>query len=676
MESDLSKTSEKVLQSISFVDKSLESILIRFIIKCIRLCDHNNINRTLNIEYHDQGIYKITTHTNNLKENEIKNYFLQNDPEFPIDVDGIDRIIFHSIVDAKYSTYYHNCHNTNQTIETPNQQIKNQDIDTQTRESLNIPEDGIQITIILSPGFKIHNPSDQAESLSRLAALRDVMNNMDNVVTYTHFDSQGNKLFARRLIFEYPGAEMLLDLNYNVPNYTDIVARFRVYKTPAIIAQPKKDNELIFGFVVKDDQSIYEVSTIAERFRWHPYINLLFGFIKCNHIHNLSVDYHHNGPSKNNPIPILSKSKLNKKHPFIESLLSIPKIRLDYLLRKLDSFLSYQSFVFKKNNRIINDLSEYGLNVIRKNRVKLSKTQTYDQSLAQKIHSNRLSYINTEMSYLVADFMDVDEIKNKIKNSFFKPRSVNCLYVIYDNGDNFIKVLDHHVSRDHHNIKTIKKIINEYHEILSKNPYIYKLLPDGSVIKLYVFDKNKINAIVDPECKLFDKNNKKLNIFFTENINFTQRYIVEHEDSINIRLNVNNNSVKKYITLKSKEHNISMPARLIFFQELMTDVLSDIILESDIIEKKLVLHSNDVINNRNINSYKNKLVSKLEGHIQLIFSKYANEILAKKKSKLTRLIKNSCNSIKSIDSKNPQYSDILSSEINNLVSCLFKNLFE
>ena len=44
-----------------------------------------------------------------------------------------------------------------------------------------------------------------------------------------------------------------------------------------------------FGFLIKDDVAIHEVTTLGEggKYRWNPHINYLVGYLECSGIRDL-----------------------------------------------------------------------------------------------------------------------------------------------------------------------------------------------------------------------------------------------------------------------------------------------------------------------------------------------------------------------------------------------------
>lgn len=335
--------------------RSSEEALVELITNCIDAYNKTNKNpRDIFIEFQYPNSLKVRDHALGLTSAEMERYFLQvgNSPNGENsrgffsrgakDISAIGNIYFRSIKDNKFSVCILNSDMYGRVA------IRDVEATNEIREELQIKDNlnGLEVEIKLSDDFIINNlselsnPSGQAESLSNLVALRDIMQNPDNNIIYSHVDVDGTHLFDKKLNFHHPDGNLLLDLEYEVPSYPGINAKFVVYKSLHPVPRPKKENEIISGFLIKSNTTVYEVLGINDINDINDinYINIfekdcgffhLHGHIKCDYIDFLLREFDVYGQTDKNPFPIISVSRfINKEHPFIKMLLSVPKIRL------------------------------------------------------------------------------------------------------------------------------------------------------------------------------------------------------------------------------------------------------------------------------------------------------------------------------------------------------------
>lgn len=647
-----------------FTIRSAEDALVELITNCVDAYKLTDIeNREIEIEYHKPNIIKVRDHAIGLTAEEMKNCFLQvgnyttNEGSRGFfsrgakDISAIGNITFNSIKNGKHSQCYLNSDAYGK------MNILDVDVTVEQREGLKIQTNGLEVTIELLANFIIDKPSVQYDSLCNLATLRDIIVDDNNNLTYTIYEND-IEIFKERIIFEYPPAEILLDLDYTVPNYPDATAKFIIYKTEKQIPQPKKETEMIFGFLIKDDTTIYETSTIDDRFRWIPYMNRLYGYLKCNYISHLLLDYDKNGSTELNPMPIIDPSRLtgvNKKHPFIDSLLSIPRVRLDQILRELNKSLSQQSISLKEADQLLEELSKYGLDIIEEEDIKVTYTQSYDDILAKAIEDDRINYVNSEKNYYMNINYDINisETDNYIRDKIVRLENIGQDTSFIIDGNNELVQIPYEQTDEKNEMVDIMTIIDKEETNLSKHPYIYKLGPNGELVKLYIFEKGRIENITNPEEEYIIVKNKKFNISFINDLNLSQRYLIEYNEGVNIKLNLNNDSISKYLTTNNitsgsenlSIQNLSSSNSLVFLQELMIEIISEVILENNILNNKLVLDSNNFNNNKKINSHKNEITSKLEMPIGSIFTKYIGAVKQQKIKELQSNIDNISNII-------------------------------
>ena len=342
---DLNERAYKYIRQ--FTIKSVEDALIELITNCIDAYNRSGkLLKKIEIEYSDAtGSIKVRDYATGLTGEDMEKCFLQvggltNSGDSrgffsrgAKDISAIGNVVFETVKDNKYSRVYLN-NDAYGKVE-----VVDQTIDQETRDSMGIPEpfNGMLVILTLLDNFKNFDPSILATSISKLGVLRDIMSDKNNEIQFTHYNIEDQLVFTRRLTYDPVPGTILLDLEYNVPGYDNKSAKFTVYKADSPIEQPIKENEMEFGFLIKDSTTVYEVSTIDDKFRWNPYMPYIYGSLSCEYIHQLLVDFDSNGATTNNPVPIIDPSRLmgvNKQHPFIIALMSIPKVRIDQILRE------------------------------------------------------------------------------------------------------------------------------------------------------------------------------------------------------------------------------------------------------------------------------------------------------------------------------------------------------
>lgn len=499
------------------------------------------------------------------------------------------------------------------------------------------PNNGLEVTLKLLPNFQSIDIDTLYTSLCNLGVLRDIVANSNNVIMLRKYNSSGQQLFEKRVSYEYPKGTLLLDLVYKIPNYDGKEARFVVYKTDDPLPQPLKEGEMQFGFLWKDTTTIYEVNTINDRFRWNPYINNLYGFIKCDAIKTYLTDYDINGPTLENPYPIIDPSRLtgvNKMHPFIIALLSIPLVRIDLILRELNSQMATKSVTIEDIDQLLDELSKYGINVLESENVEVKFVPNYDSKLAKAISDDRANYVTYEKSYLMNDEYSTEtvRIENYIKDEIVKMNGSSNNYYLVDSENNLYEIQTRDTDMINDPIDILDLVPSKYLDDLRERPYIYKLTDTRELQKLYIFQKGKLENLDNAFEKGILSKNRQFRIEFINDLNSINRYIIDNTNGIQIKLNLNNPIIQKYLTNKAindiadtiELSKISSTKSLMFFKELMTDILATIIVENDVMNQKVIMDGTVYTNMKKINEYYNKVVAKIEIPINNIMNKYIN----------------------------------------------------
>lgn len=555
------------------------------------------------------------------------------------------------------------------------------------------PFNGLEVTIELLPNFQSINIDNLYNSLCLIGVLRDIVSNSKNTIILRQYDGVTKELsFQKEVKYTYPSGTLLLDLIYEVPNYPGKEAHFVVYKSDKPFIQPNRESEMEFGFLWKDNTTIYEVNTINDRFRWNMSINYIFGYIKCDAIRTYLSEYDTNGPTSENPYPIIDPSRItgvNKQHPFIIQLLSIPLTRIDLILRELNGQLSSKQVTIEDVDQLLDELSKYGISILESEDVEVNFVPNYDSKLAKAIEDDRAKYVKYEQSKTITGNYDTElrTIDNYIKDEIEKldPISGNIdgqNYYILDSKNNLIQIQTKDTNVTNDPITILDLIPSENINDLKKNPYIYTLSDTHELVKLYIFQKGALQSPDNNTLNNIISKNKLFKIEFINDLNSQTRYTIDSTNGVQIKININNSIVRRYLTSPSidalptdiKLTEISSTKSLMFFKELMTDIIATIIVESDINNGKLSMDGSGYTNAKKVHEYYNKIVSKVEVPINNILGKYINNNTNTKLTKLNTTITEISTTIKQMVSSIPEaggqllpLEDLIRNDISKLI---------
>ena len=418
-----------------FTIKNASDALIELITNCndaYNIAEQTSVinTRLFEIEYHAPDVLLMRDQALGLSADDLQKCFLQignftsdnNSRGFfsrgAKDISAIGDITFSTVYNNKFSQCYLN------TDAYGNILISDVDATEEIRSKYKIAGNGLEVKINLLPNQQGINIQTLYSSICKLAVLRDIVSNDKNVIMLRQYDNTNSLTFEQRITYTKPSGIVLLDVTYEVKDYDGALARLVIYKADNMIQQPRIDSEMEFGFLIKDCTSIYEISTFDKRFRWDPYMPYLYGFLYCDKIHELLIDYDKNGVSPMNPFPIVDPSRLtglNEAHPFIINLFSIPLVRLDNILRELNKSISEKSITMTEIDDILDELAKFGLDIIDNEQINIAYVDDYDAKLATEIASAREQYIRSEYNYLLSSNVssgtrDVDrDIYDQIK---------------------------------------------------------------------------------------------------------------------------------------------------------------------------------------------------------------------------------------------------------------------
>lgn len=550
------------------------------------------------------------------------------------DVSAIGDLHFKSIKDGKYSSCVLNNEAYGSILDN---RVEATD---EHYELCSIPrgKNGVSVSLKLLPNFHVKSP-ELITNVKDISSLRSIFTNKDIRVHFATTNDQKDIFFDTIIKYEEPKGHMLMDVTYDIPGYPDHSARFVIYKALMPIPEPQKENKMKFGFLIKDDTTDYEVSTIDKRFRWKPHMNMLYGYLQCNGINELLLDYDKNGASPKNPMPIIDPSRLtgiNIEHPFVNSLLSIPKTRIDHVLRELNASISKKSVAIEDVDQLIDELDKLGLKIVDDEDIMINYIPNYDEKLANEIKTGREQYIKRETNYLVGKTAaSIPSVDNQIRDDLVNIKaSKDRAYVIDDETGDIVDVGD---------------ITDPNLSASVGKPYMYSLDEEGDLVKIYIFAKgNEIEADnAGPEKKYVVLKNRKFHISFINDIGLEARYVVDNDNGISIKLNIHNSSISKYLVadddFDSETDSLNMKSlgktqSYVFMQELFIDILSEVVLENNVKQGQIMLDESSFANAKKALVEKSRIATAIEGPVSDLFKKYITTNINQKRDRMNKCI--------------------------------------
>ncbi len=642
-----------------FTIKSIDDAIIELITNAIDAYNKTEfVERYIYIDVIDGKAIRVTDHALGLTAYGLQKCFLQvgdytaSDGSRGFfsrgakDISALGNVLFETVKNNKYSECILNTDACGLIT------YSDVDVTSEIRNRINIPDpqNGLSVTLDLLPNFQSIDINNFYDICCKLGVLRDINIDNRNFIYLRQFVNDVI-VFDKRVQYIYPKSDLLLDIEYTIPNYPEETARFVVYKSSVPLSQPSKETMLEFGFLIKDDTSIYEINTINDRFRWNPYINYIYGYVKSNSIKKYLLDYDVNGSSTNNPYPIIDPSRLtgvNKMHPLIINMLSIPNVRIDLILRELNKSVSSKAVTIEDISDLLDELGKYGLDIIEKEDISVNFLPNYDGKLIKAINDDRTNYVTYEKSYLLAGDFSTEEIQleNYIKEEIIKlGNDVSNDFYYLNNNKDLVQIQNKDFTMVNEPINILDLLTTEQIDELKPKPYVYQLGNSRDLMKLYIFQKGIIENNTNLDQSILAKT-KQFQIEFIDDLNIQERYIIDNTSGIKIKLNLNNPIIRKNLTSKHLEDindvfklaSISSTTSLVFLKELMADVLSDLILDSDLQNNKLNLDSNNYNNMKKVIEHRNKIMTKVEIPIDNIFQKYISTNTNRKVDHITEQV--------------------------------------
>ena len=325
--------------------------------------------------------------------------------------------------------------------------LKDSDVTEFHRVKYDIPENGMHVRIYIKSYIYKPEYNEICETLKQNSHLRDILSSEDTTITVKFVEDD---VVSESIIkYEYPvNKTQLINMKYFVPGYDNIVATFELYMVDEKQKDYSDDNLNDYGVLLTDSSSIYENSLLHSNFRNNPYMQRLYGRIRCDYIKQLMLDIETNHSSKN-PHPIIDPSRLNglsRKHPFTKNLMSIPIKRLIVVLDDIETSLTNEDAIPDLND-IMDELKALGDDIFNelditthvKTEHKNAMYTAVDSVSKYIIEEEALPYSNEEIKKKYDQIQNSEEINvSPSLNVKFSNEYMPNRYLMYNKGPVFV----------------------------------------------------------------------------------------------------------------------------------------------------------------------------------------------------------------------------------------------
>ena len=137
---------------------------------------------------------------------------------------------------------------------------------------------------------------------------------------------------SERICFRVPKSTVIVEREYEVPNYEGVHARFTLYKTSSALQDPTDPRFRRTGILIKGIRGIYGCTFLTSALERDPASENYFGRLECEHIDHLAEQWDQRREAgmehpEDNPTFILDPNRrnpLSEKHPFVSCLYETP----------------------------------------------------------------------------------------------------------------------------------------------------------------------------------------------------------------------------------------------------------------------------------------------------------------------------------------------------------------
>lgn len=464
------------------------------------------------------------------------------------------------------------------------------------------------------------------------------LNNIDTYIKPVPMDDNFGGIYRKRLTYIYPTASLLLSTTFTVPNYPQYNASFVIYKSTTPIPQPVKENQMEFGFLIKDSYAIHEVNTLGinERYRWNPNINYIYGYVLCDGFCEELKKYDR-GDTQELILDPNRVGGINHNHSLYTSIMTVCLPRLDKIMVDIQKETTFKSVNIQDLDGIVSKLEEMGIDVFKDNNITFNYVPDNQGQLAiaiKETQENIVSEISGSINanVVLPDNSILDKIKQIQNNS-----SINYLYYINKNGDLISHSVPANLSLsgmiDARDLQTVVDDIAG--DINSATPYLFSMR-DGELTTTQIYQKGRLEQPTDNEYPV-QYRHKSLTIQFINDINYEQRYLIDTTNGIIIQINLHNKIVadklinfkvdeldKTYVQTHDLTNNSSSDA-LQFLEMLIIDAFADIICNGNIGNGSIVIDDTSSASAIKLFDHWTQVCSRIEPIIHPVFVQFINQ---------------------------------------------------
>lgn len=292
------------------------------------------------------------------------------------------------------------------------------EITDEIRTLYGIPLTGTKVEIHLNEFNSLTNISNERllDDIRKDYLLRNILQD-DSIEIRATVIGNSDPLEVKDLLIKYVPmpAKKIVDIKYEVPGYEGIDATFTLYKTTMPMPDPKSDRKLEYGILIYSDGAVYECSMLSPLFQTYSTRKMIRGGIHCNGIRKLMIEAILGNKSEKNPKIMLDPSRvevLDRNHPFVKSLLTIPLQWLELTLNQVQDRNDegqITSSDFDEINKHISDA--FSSSLINDQTFQFMWRSKRDDELLQQM-KNPLKSLEVDTNIIKMSDQMLNEIKN------------------------------------------------------------------------------------------------------------------------------------------------------------------------------------------------------------------------------------------------------------------------
>jgi len=206
------------------------------------------------------------------------------------------------------------------------------------RENLRISRGtGTVVTIEVDPKYDAPRHTTLVEKLPSYFALRDIASDSNRELVL--FNLNDPKHNGDPLIYKYPEGKLVLEDEFQIPDYSEAKAKLRIYRARERFVEDPRSPYRQCGILVKSKRAIHEITLFG--LENEPYAEWFFGKLECPYVDELIKEYdryfaERAAPPASNPMRLLSRQRdgLVREHPFLAGLFDAAGGRLRALVEE------------------------------------------------------------------------------------------------------------------------------------------------------------------------------------------------------------------------------------------------------------------------------------------------------------------------------------------------------